>query len=82
LNDVQKIRADYEEKRQILEAELEEKIQAFQKESNEFLIAELKKETYEAKWLNYMKYSVTEQKKMADQLIDMYNRIASARDSA
>jgi hypothetical protein len=29
-----------------------------------------------------MKYSVTEQKKMADQLIDMYNRIASARDSA
>ena len=82
LNDIEKIKADYEEKRKIIEDELNQKLEAFQKEVNEFMIAELKKETYEKKWLDYMNYSVLEQRKMSDQLIAMYNRIAEAKAKA
>jgi translation elongation factor EF-G len=69
LNSVDKIKADYEAKRQVLQTELDEKVKAFEKESKEFLVNELKKEIFEKKWLDYMRYSVTEQKKMTDQLI-------------
>ena len=82
LNSVDKIKADYEAKRQVLQTELDEKVKAFEKESKEFLINELKKEIYEKKWLDYMKYSVTEQKKMTDQLIWMYERLARAKEDA
>lgn len=82
LNSVDKIKADYEAKREVMQAELDEKIKAFEKESNEFLVNELKKELYEKKWLDYMRYSVSEQKKMTDQLVDMYERLASAKSEA
>jgi len=82
LNSVDKIKADYEAKRQVLQTELDEKVKAFEKESKEFLVNELKKEIFEKKWLDYMRYSVTEQKKMTDQLIWMYERLARAKEDA
>lgn len=82
LNDVEKIRADYEVKRQELQQELEEKLDAFQKELTAYqVLSDLKKE-YEDKWLKYMTYSVSEQKKMAQDLINMYTRLASAKERA
>jgi hypothetical protein len=45
------------------------------------VLSDLKKE-YEDKWLKYMTYSVSEQKKMAQDLINMYTRLASAKERA
>lgn len=82
LNDVEKIRADYEAKRQVLQAELNEKIEAFQKEANEYQLMSAKKELYEKKRLDYMSYSYKEQQTMASRLIDLYRRLAEAKAEA
>ncbi len=82
LNDVEKIRADYEAKRQVLQAELNEKIEAFEKEANEYQLMSAKKELYEKKRLDYMNYSYKEQQTMASRLIDLYNRLAEAKAEA
>lgn len=82
LNDIEKIKADYEEKRAVIQAELEEKLQAFEKEANQYQILSTQKEMYEKKRLDYMHYSYKEQQTMATDLINLYTRLANAKAKA
>ena len=82
LNDVEKIKADYEAKRQVLQAELNDKITAFETEMNKYEQLTTQKENYEKKWLDYMTYSYKEQQTMANRLIDLYRRLAEAKAEA
>lgn len=82
LNDIEKIKADYAEKRKIIQEELDEKMTALQTEINKYNELSTKKQEYEKKWLDYMHYSYKEQQTMVANLIDMYNRLAAAKERA
>lgn len=82
LNDVEKIKADYEEKRQVLQDELNEKVEAFETEMNKYHELTTQKTNYEKDWLDYMHYSYKEQKDMTADLINMYQRLAEAKTKA
>ena len=82
LNDVEKIRADYEAKRQVLQQELDEKMQALQTEINKYQELSNEKIKYEEQRLDYMDYSYKQQQTMASRLIDLYTRLAQAKENA
>lgn len=82
LNDIEKIKADYEEKRQVLQQELEEKLQAFEEEMNKYQELSQNKIDYEKQRLDYMNYSYKQQQEMALKLIDLYTRLANAKANA
>lgn len=82
LNSVEKIKADYEQKRKVLQDELNDKITAFETEMNKYEELTKKKENYEKEWLDYMTYSYKEQQSMTNKLIDLYNRLAEAKMQA
>ena len=82
LNDIEKIKADYEVKRQVLQQELDEKLQALQTEIDKYQELSNQKISYEKQWLDYMDYSYKQQQTMASKLIDLYTRLAQAKESA
>ena len=82
LNDVEKIKYDYEVRIQAVQQELEEKVKAFQEEEKKYEELKKKELTREQKRLDYTRYSADEQLKINQNLIDSYTRLANARIKA
>lgn len=82
LNDIEKIKADYEVKREEIQKELDEKIKAFEEEWMKYQALKQKELQREQKWLDYTRYSYDEQVKMNQRLIESYNRLAAAKSRA
>jgi len=79
LNDIEKIKADYEVKRQEIQKELDEKLKAFEEEWMKYEALKQKELQREQKWLDYTRYSYDEQVKMNQRLIESYNALAAAK---
>lgn len=82
LTDIEKIKADYEEKRAELQQELDEKIQLLNEEINKYQELSEKKIEYENEWLDYMSYSYKEQRDMYSKLISQAERLIALKAQA
>lgn len=75
LNDIEKIKYDYEEKRKVIQDEIAEKKKAIETELTSYQELSTKKIEYEKERLDYLHYSYTEQQKMNSAIISQMQRI-------
>lgn len=82
LNDIEKIKYDYAEKRKAIEEDIAEKQALIEKELEEYKRLSDEKIAYEKEWLNYMQWSATKQMEWQQKLINQAERLLELRREA